>query len=175
MAQRSGPVTPLVQPGPWGLPFAASPAASTYPDCVSLRGAAGEHGHGLCSCDKRDTSDNGSRAVDPLAWPRAAPQASPCDHRPHSRHLQPQQARALGRVQRRGPSSLQQRDASRQRPIGPQQRDCWVGWGQHHSHTLTRAARLELPADRWIVGLRSCAHHFRTVGLLVWDAGGRAE
>ena len=31
--------------------------------------------------------------MDPLAWPRAAPQASPCDHRPHSRHLQPQQAR----------------------------------------------------------------------------------
>ena len=55
--------------------------------------------------------------MDPCAWPRAAARASSGERRQDSRHLQPQQARALGRMPRRGPSSLQQGDASRQRPL----------------------------------------------------------
>ena len=55
--------------------------------------------------------------MDPCVWPRAAARASSGERRPDSRHLQPQQARALGRMQRRGPSSLQQGDTSRQRPL----------------------------------------------------------
>ena len=85
---------------------------------------------------------NPSRAVDPCARPRGAARSSSGDRRQDSGHLQPQQARALRRVQRRGPSSLQQGDASRQ-PCGSHRR---------------RAPRQQRDARRQLCASLHCRH-----------------
>ena len=100
-----------------GLPTPPCRARSAWPDGASLRGAAGEIGRGLHYGDKQAPGVNGSPAVDTCARPRGAARTSSGDPRQDSGHLQQQQARALRRVQRRGPRSLQQGDASRQRPL----------------------------------------------------------
>ena len=126
-----------------GLPTPPCRGCSGWPDCASLRGAAEKIGRGLCCGDKQDPGGPGSRPVDPYALPRGAERASPCDNRQDSRHLQPQQARALGRVQRRGPSSLQQGDASRQLCGSLRQPTI----GGHRIATMTAWRRHCIPGD----------------------------